>query len=640
MEYSHEGTSSSIRPARQAAEYFDRLFGQRSGTVRFGIGLDGHINDRGTYETKWRECSYEWPEQRRQLRQDAIWEAPDADVYVRTTLRGGLHPGQKGNGLGGQYCWADLDQLTSRARMRLPNLLSAGSFIVHSGQPDHIHPYIKLDAVYPADVVEGLNRQFDHYLDGGGKWAENTVLRVPGTLNHKGRAAGEESYPVTFEDVTDSEIPPWSPKALSEVLGPLPAHPTSGRRRQRGQQNGRRNKGTRQRASEIVPVDPEPVPSGLPDEVMTLVHFSTKTKPKGDYSRSGQLYRLVVVLIKQGCTDGEIMGVALYSEPGQDKYPNEEDLKREIQRCINKIRPVHNHPGCTCNEVACQVTPHPEILERTNAIREHFHTQYGVPRTLSSDAKVLEALLRKATLIGDLELDMSRRDLCQGAGVCRNTADRSLDRLIKGGYVEIIRSESGNPLRKGKGDPGTRAYRYRLLIPDAKGEPHSNTNTNIHRKKKYVCTCGSTSALDPSHDVWRYQGLGPARLTYQFLLSGISTAKQIAELYGRTVKTINGHLESLAQYGLAERKPDGRSWIALDRDLDELAEELGTLGIGKERSEQYAYESKRYLEHLSLHQQELRELEEQSIQELIDIDYKWVGPHNNLLVPPDAPDWF
>jgi hypothetical protein len=390
MKGSHEDRSSSISPRRQAAEYFDRLFGWGEGTVRYAVGVDGHFNEQGAYTTKWREYSFNWLSQRQGLIAVAMADAAEDDVYCRTTLRNYRHSGERGYGLGSEYCWADFDKPTRRNEKRLTSVLSDGSFIVHSGQPGHKHPYIKLDGVYSWEVIQDLNHRLDHFLDGGGKWAENTALRVPGTLNHKGRAAGGESYPVTMEVVTGIGIAPWSPEALRERLGPAPAHPAAAG----ASKPGRRRTGeqSRSKVAPIVPVDPEPRPTGLSDRIMALVHFGPENNPKGDQSRSGQLYRLVVTLIEEGLTDGQVMGMALYSEPGQEKYPDEDDLMREIQRIINKVRPNHQHPGLTCKEAACVTEVHPEIARTARAIRGHFDAHYGTPLTLASDTKVLDAV--------------------------------------------------------------------------------------------------------------------------------------------------------------------------------------------------------------------------------------------------------
>jgi hypothetical protein len=631
MACSHEGHSSSIAQRRQVAEHFDRLFGDRDGIVRYAVGLNGRVLESGSYKTDWREFTFEWPEQRRQLIAEAVRDAAAHDVYCRTTLRHYRHSGDQGNGLGGEYCWVDLDHKGQRTEEQLKSVLSDGSYIVLSGQPDHKHPYIKLNDIYPWEVIEDLNHRLDHYLDGGGKWAENTVLRVPGTLNHKGRAAGGEAFPVTIDNVIGTGIAPWSPDALRDLLGPLPTHSGAAGASKPGRQRRPAGEASRRQVTSIVPITPEPIPKGLTDEIMALVHFSTGTNSKGDHSRSGQLYRLLARLIEEGLTDGEVMGTAMFSEPGQDKFPDEDDLQREIQRIINKVRPDHQHPGLTCGEAACPSEVHPEISSLTDLIRAHFDCHYGRPRTLSSDEKTLEGLMRKAILIGDFEFDMSSRELCRLSGIgSRNTAEGALKRLIGFGIVEMVRLKNGNPVRRGKGDPSRRAYRYRLIVPDVSVEPH----TNMYTEKREMWACGSTLILDPSHDIWRFRGLATVRPTYIALRCGASTRAQLGMQIGRTVKTIDRHLKVLVRYGLAEMKPDGMSWIALDRDPEELAAELGTLGMGEKQAVRHSWESENHTNWLSLrnelYDREQRELREQHTQDLINKGYRWVGP---VLVP-------
>ena len=170
MEYSHGDKPSSISRRQQMTVYFDRLFGWGDGTVRYAIGIDGHYNDRGAYTTTWREYSFAWPSQRQGLIAEAMADADEHDVYCRTTLRKyRRHPGSLGNGYGGEYCWADLDDPNAETENQLTSVLSESSFIVHSGQSGHRHPYIKLDDIYPADVIEDLNHRLDHFLGAGGK---------------------------------------------------------------------------------------------------------------------------------------------------------------------------------------------------------------------------------------------------------------------------------------------------------------------------------------------------------------------------------------------------------------------------------------------------------------------------------------
>ena len=194
----------------------------------------------------------------------------------------------------------------------------------------------------PSEVFQRLDQQLANFIGGDSKFRDNSLLRPPGTLNHKGRAKGENSYPVILCD-DEYDIDPWHPAALSEVLGPLPSHPTKAK----GGKSKKRISGKtrRRRTPEVTPVEAEPLPQHLPDEITRLVHLASKKASKVDRSRSGQLYGLVFAAMAHGYSDGQIMAIGRLSEPGQEKWPNPHDLQVAVQRCIDKLRPQHKHVG-------------------------------------------------------------------------------------------------------------------------------------------------------------------------------------------------------------------------------------------------------------------------------------------------------
>jgi len=203
--------------SEQAAVFFDLLFGKRKGIVAVAIGVGGHFNDRGTYKFSpggWRQYFFEWPKQRNQLIKWAIANSRDADVYVNPTLRAS-EDRRKGSCTGSQYCWADVDHMTERTKLRIDGLLTEGSFVVESGRGRHV--YIRLASFQPPHVIEDLNRLLAEYLSGDRKWDEAAMLRIPGTQNQKGRARGGKPYPVLL-DASDGSAPPWSPAELKAVL--------------------------------------------------------------------------------------------------------------------------------------------------------------------------------------------------------------------------------------------------------------------------------------------------------------------------------------------------------------------------------------------------------------------------------------
>jgi hypothetical protein len=63
--------------------------------------------------------------------------------------------------------------------------------------------------------------------------------------------------------------------------------------------------------------------------------------------------------------DGEIMAIALRHEPAKDKWPDEDERCREIQRSIDKLRPEHPHVGRTCLESGRDRSPDPTLVVRS-----------------------------------------------------------------------------------------------------------------------------------------------------------------------------------------------------------------------------------------------------------------------------------
>jgi DNA-binding transcriptional ArsR family regulator len=633
MAVSRRSPQASTDRHVQAEAFLDRLFGRRKGIVAAAYGIDGHFTATGSYTFggRWKPVFFDWPSDRPKFIKRAVDRlAPDYDVYLIPNLRSD-RSAKVEFGLECEYIWADIDKVTEDAWKRLGAVLSQGSFLVRSGGDGHLHAYLHLDGHYQREVYEGLNQRFAGYIGGDPKFRDNSHLRLPGTLNHKGRAAGTGSSPVVFEEVTGSNIPPWSPADLRRALGPLPATPGERKKKNPSSSKNTMPKGSNRRRPEIVLVDAEPIPSDLPDDVLHHIHFTDKKKVGGgDQSRSGQLYGLVAVMVSHGYTDGQIMGVAEFSEPGQDKWSDEIDLRYATQRCINKLRPKHRHVGLTCREAGCPPGAGSRSAGEVSSIQIHFRSHYRSSRTLSSDTKIMDALLRRSAEIGSIELDMSRRELSRLAGVCRNTADKGLHRLIKSGYVEQLLLRHGKPMRVGRGPIHTRAYRYRVKCPDIKVEPHNHSVGFFSD----VLMCGSTLMMDESLDVWRFRGLMSARRTYGALLDGHETVMDISEIQGQTTQTVNRHLKKLQAHGLAQKKPDGKSWMALERSPAELADELGTLGMGKKQADYQAWESEKYVIHRALRDQERREMDDRMFQELVDRGYRWTGPYNCLLTPP------
>jgi hypothetical protein len=119
---------------------------------------------------------------------------------------------------------------------------------------------------------------------------------------------------------------------------------------------------------------------------------------------------------------------------------------------------------------------------------------------------------------------------------------------------------------------------WQLRVPD-------DQRTDRNGKNCFATSRNFLPFRSAKHDVWFYgHGLGKTRLRIYEALS-IDTeiaAKNLALQLGyRDPRPVRKHLASLANYGLALRRPDGR-WLRGNRPLDEVAKRLGVNGKGEE----------------------------------------------------------
>ncbi|RAY13607.1 hypothetical protein DPM19_18180 [Actinomadura craniellae] len=220
-------TDDLVFDQEAAALYCDTMWQRREGFAALAFGRDGRWNAAGKYEFprgNWTEAAYRWPDERNLLLKDVAAELAvgSVDVYVCPLLRQ-TDKRARGNAAHRTVVWADADGIDG------PAVVNLGALIVGSGGPGHAHVYVQLDREVPEDVREALARGLmARSGNADPKVADNDVLRLPGTLNHK----TSPPSPVPWM------IPPghdlarvWAPDDLTQALGiapPLPAAaPTS-----------------------------------------------------------------------------------------------------------------------------------------------------------------------------------------------------------------------------------------------------------------------------------------------------------------------------------------------------------------------------------------------------------------------------
>ncbi len=146
---------------------------------------------------------YEFPKNLVTMADVAVESAAWSDVYFCPALRTTLSR-KAGTRTDAQYAWADVDGRwddTREATWRQVGV--AGSHRISSGYGHHL--YCPVGEVVPPpepgkrDPLELRNKRLVAAFAGDAKWAANALLRVPGTLNHKGRVLADgEPLAVTW----------------------------------------------------------------------------------------------------------------------------------------------------------------------------------------------------------------------------------------------------------------------------------------------------------------------------------------------------------------------------------------------------------------------------------------------------------
>lgn len=181
---------------------------------------------------KFTNHPFPWAAQRAELIEHALERREIKDIWFAPMLYPDWGPDEErgatqrkhGRALAGRAAWCDSDGTDEwtdaqwdEARAWVRKLRAA---VVRSGTGDNFHTYVKLSRAAPPDVIDRINRQLIALLAGDkGKHDCSSLLRLPGTLNHK----HDPPRPVVLESVpTDFEG--WDPDELSAMLpDPVPA---------------------------------------------------------------------------------------------------------------------------------------------------------------------------------------------------------------------------------------------------------------------------------------------------------------------------------------------------------------------------------------------------------------------------------
>jgi DNA-binding MarR family transcriptional regulator len=198
----------------------------------------------------------------------------------------------------------------------------------------------------------------------------------------------------------------------------------------------------------------------------------------------------------------------------------------------------------------------------------------------ANDRCVLEAHLAIARNCSRSTYRASVREIAERAGLDSvSTVSRSHKRLIKRGILRL------DKLAK-VGIPDV----WTLSVPKESGGtflPHlGGVRQNV-------------PAVSLNHDVWRYQALGHSTSLVWLELDPYRgrAAQEVARIRDLTVQTVRHHLAKLQKHGLV-RRGAGELWLRVERDLDEVASELGTRGNGQRQRNRHVRERELFFNQL------------------------------------------
>lgn len=285
----------------------DHLLGDRPGHLAMFYGYDGYFPAGGRYAFARHEPRfYLWPGERERLSADVVAaRAGRVDVYWCPALR----TSQNRHGYGGKYgsnaveplywLWADLDHALTPVQAALRATLDPIR-VASGGGPDRLHVYLPL--AEPVDIAthRRLNRTLAARLGADAKFSDESLLRLPGTVNHKTDA------PVA---ALDGGGRAWSVAELDALLGPVDTAPST--------------------PGPTVEPEGEPAPDPLPAIVAERL-ANTNTA-----ERSGAHHALVAACKDAGLTLGQTVTVATGYGPSVEKYGDR--LAKEVARSWDKI---------------------------------------------------------------------------------------------------------------------------------------------------------------------------------------------------------------------------------------------------------------------------------------------------------------
>jgi len=129
---------------------------------------------------------FRWPAGRSDAVQFAMEHAGTSDVWFGALLK---RTARRGTEISGRYAWCDndLDKMEAGANEEIEALAAA---VVHSGTPGNRQVWVRLAGDATPSTLRQANKALIKLLGGDPKHSPDSLMRIPGTLNHKNCAGG------------------------------------------------------------------------------------------------------------------------------------------------------------------------------------------------------------------------------------------------------------------------------------------------------------------------------------------------------------------------------------------------------------------------------------------------------------------
>jgi predicted transcriptional regulator len=199
-------------------------------------------------------------------------------------------------------------------------------------------------------------------------------------------------------------------------------------------------------------------------------------------------------------------------------------------------------------------------------------------RTDKRNRRVLHALLEIAIEAGGAACSFSHRQAAERSGYSRPTVDSALAELQREGWLKL------NQRGRGK-----RASDWRLRIPNVARDLATSTVPSGG------CEASGIERVSPSQDAFRHSGLGSIAweiCRVSLVTKGVHVA-ELARWIGRSWQGTKAALVRMEAAGLFYRNAD-KEWFRVERDLDEVADVLGTAGISVRQAQKHQLERELY----------------------------------------------